>query len=257
LAWSQTVVRPTYREIAEVPIYDIARNRTYLGNPDLTLTSSHNFDLRASWYPRPGEVLSLSLFAKTLDQPIEQSSTRRDNTLVRYANFEEADVYGVEGEFRAGLDRFWGPLAPFTLGFNAAYIESKVPLTTTQQANRQGYGDFSTTRSLYDQPSYILNADLTWDIERTGTTLTVSGGIVGDRLVLVGLAQPDEFVSPSQELNLFVRQKLSKHWDIRLTARNLLDPAHEVVQTWPEAGTVVLRSYTKGITIGLSMGCEF
>jgi TonB-dependent receptor len=257
-AWSRTVVRPTYREIAEVPIYDVSRSRVYLGNPELGMATSDNFDLRASWYPRPGEIISASLFAKFIDNPIEQLSINRDNSRITYANFEEAEVYGVEAEVRLGLDRVWEPLKPFTVGVNAAYITSEVPLTDTQRTLRQQrLGDNSSTRPLYDQPEYILNADLTWDIEETGTSITLSGGVVGDRLVLVSLATPDEFLAPAPELNLFIRQKLGKHWDVRFTAKNLLDPAQEIVQTWPAAGEVVLRSYRKGITLGLSIGCEF
>jgi hypothetical protein len=54
-----------------------------------------------------------------------------------------------------------------------------------------------------------------------------------------------------------VRQRIGKHWDVRFTARNLLNPAYEVVQTWPDAGEKILQSYTRGITFGLSIGCEF
>jgi outer membrane receptor protein involved in Fe transport len=258
VAWSRTVVRPTYREIAAVPVYDVARSRVYLGNPDLGMASSANYDLRASWYPRPGEIVSASLFAKRIQDPIEQLSINRDNSRVTYANFDEAKVYGIEAEVRLGLDRLWEPLKSFNVGVNAAYIQSEVPLTPTQRTLRQQrVGDNSRDRPLYDQPDYIVNADLTWDIAETGTSITLSGGIIGERLVLVSLSTPDEFLAPAPELNLFVRQKLGKHWDVRFSAKNLLDPAHEVVQTWPAAGEVVLRSYKRGITFGLSVGCEF
>jgi hypothetical protein len=143
------------------------------------------------------------------------------------------------------------------LGFNAAYIESVVPLTETEKLNREGFGEFSTKRPLYDQPAYILNANLTWENAASGTTVTLSGGVVGESLVLVGLAKPDEFIQPAPDLNLFIRQRLGKHWDVRFTAKNLLNPKYEVTQTWPVAGEKVLESYTKGITFGLSVGCEF
>lgn len=256
-AWSQTVIRPTYREIAPVPIYDVTRASTFIGNTGLEISDSENYDLRASWYPRPGEILSCSVFAKQIDGPIELNSLRTDNSLISYANFEEAKVFGVEGELRTKLDRLWQPLSSWTLGFNGAYIESEVPLTRVQQLNRQRFGDFSTTRPLYDQPNYILNGDLTWEIERTGTTITLSGGVVGERLVLVGLAKPDEFADPAPQLNLFIRQRLGKHWDIRFTARNLLNPAIQISQTWPGSGTVILESHTEGITFALQAGCEF
>jgi TonB-dependent receptor len=256
-AWSQTIVRPTYREIAEVPIYDVTRSTTYIGNSDLVVSESENYDLRFSWYPRPGEIVSVSVFAKKIKQPIEQSSITIDDTQISYDNFDEADVLGFEGEVRMGLDRLWQPLKPFTVGFNAAYIESEVPLTEIQKINRQVFGDTSTKRPLYNQPEYILNGDLTWELEATRTTVTLSGGVVGESLVLVGLARPDKFLQPAPELNLFVRQKLGKNWDVRLTARNLLNPKYQVAQTWPSGDKVVLESYTKGITFGISVGCEF
>ena len=256
-SWSRTVVRPTYREIAEVPIYDVAQGRTYFGNPNLEMSASENFDLRASWYPRPGELLSASVFMKKIDQPIELFAVSTDNSRIRYENFESADVFGVEGEVRFRLDRIWNPLEDFTLGFNGAWITSEVPLTEVQKLNRQTYGDTASDRPLYDQPEYILNGSLTWDYARSGTSVTVSGGVVGQSLILVGLAKPDEFIQPAPDLNLFIRQRLGKNWDVRFTAKNLLDPEFEVAQTWPTTGEKLLQSYTKGITLGLSVGCEF
>jgi hypothetical protein len=108
-----------------------------------------------------------------------------------------------------------------------------------------------------NQPAFILNGDLTWESVRTGTTVTLSGGVVGERLILVGLARPDEFEQPAPELNLFIRQRLGKNWDVRFTAKNLLNPEYQVAQTWPGAGERVRKSYTKGMTFGLSVGCEF
>ena len=256
-AWSRTVIRPTYREIAEVPIYDVTQNRTYLGNAALAMSASENFDLRASWYPRPGEIISISAFAKRISRPIELSAIRTDNSQIQYENFSEAEVRGVEAEFRLKLDRAWSPLGKFVLGMNAAYIQSEVPLTEVQMRNRRIFGDTATERPLYDQPEYILNGSLTWDNQETGTTITVSGGVVGESLVLVGLAKPDEFVQPSPDLNLFVRQRFAGNWDVRFTAKNLLNPAYEITQTWPEHGEKVLQSYTRGMTFGLSVGCEF
>ncbi|HEX7858831.1 MAG TPA: TonB-dependent receptor [Verrucomicrobiae bacterium] len=255
-SWSRTVVRPTYREIAEVPIYDVAQSRTYLGNPALRMSASENFDLRASWYPRPGELVSAGVFAKRIDAPIELAGKNNDNSQITYENFEEAKVFGVEGEVRFQMNRVWDPLEDLFFGLNGAWITSEVPLTAIQRDNRVAFSS-ETERPLYDQPEYILNGSLTWEIERSRTTVTVSGGVVGESLILVGLAKPDEYVQPAPDLNLFVRQRLGKNWDVRFTAKNLLDPEFEVAQTWPEVGKVVLESYTKGITFGLSVGCEF
>lgn len=257
-AWSQTVVRPAYREIAPVAIYDIAQARQYLGNPNLVIADSQNYDLRLEWFPRGGEILSVSVFRKDITAPIEQSALDNNNDKITYLNYDEAEVMGVEFEARGRLDRLWAPLGEFTLGCNYAYIESEVPLTKNQLDNRSLlYGETATSRPLYDQPEYVLNADLTWDHAATGTTFTISGGVVGRRLVVVGLARPDEYEEPAPQLDIFVSQKLGKNWKLKFSAKNLLDPEFETTQNWGATGTTVIKSYTKGMTFGLSLGCEF
>ena len=255
-AWSQTVVRPTYREIAPVAIYDIANARQIFGDPNLTFSESANYDLRLEWFPRAGEIVSLSVFMKQIDEPIELIQVNA--TDVTYTNSSSADVYGIEAEFRTCLDNYWEPLKEFTLGFNAAYIVSEVPISSKQQESRnQLYSDTSTSRPLYDQPEYTLNADLTWDHAATGTAITLSGGVVGRRLIVFGLTTPDQYEEPAPVLDVFLSQKLGKHWKLKFSAKNLLDPVSEVTQEFPGTGTVVIKSNTRGMTFGLSMSCEF
>ena len=42
------------------------------------MAASQNLDLRGSWYPRPGELVSASVFAKQIEKPIEMSAITRD-----------------------------------------------------------------------------------------------------------------------------------------------------------------------------------
>ena len=257
-AWSQTVIRPTYRELGRVEVYDVARLRTYLGNPELEMSSSDNYDLRLEWYPRPGEIISVGGFMKKIDSPIEQRSTQQDNSIVDFANFPEADVWGIEFEARKNLGTLWSPLEQFTLGFNYAYIQSEVPLTEQEKINRfQGYGSADSKRPLYDQPEYVINGDLTWEYPNSGTAITLSGGVVGRRLVLVGLREPDEFQEPSPQLDVFVSQQIGKHWKAKFSAKNLLNPTFEESRDDPKFGRQVLERYTKGMTFGLSLSCDF
>jgi outer membrane receptor protein involved in Fe transport len=110
---------------------------------------------------------------------------------------------------------------------------------------------------MYDQPEYVINGDFTWDIKRTGTRITVSGGVVGRRLVVVGLAEPDDFEEPTPQLDVFVTQQLGKNWKLKFSARNLFDPTYEITQEWPSGGRLPVESYTRGMTFGMSLGCAF
>ncbi len=257
-AWSQTVIRPTYRELGRVEVYDVARLRTYLGNPNLEMSASDNYDLRLEWFPRPGEVISLGGFLKKIDAPIEQRSTQQDNSIVDFANFPEAEVYGIEFEARKSLGTLWSPLEQFTVGLNYAYIQTEVPLTEQEKLNRfQGYGSTDESRPLYDQPEFVVNGDLTWEEPDLGTAITLSGGVVGRRLVLVGLREPDEFQDPAPQLDVFISQKIGKHWKTRFSAKSLLNPVFQESRDDPKFGRQVLESSTKGITFGLSLSAEF
>lgn len=257
-AWSQTVIRPTYREISDAEIYDVARERIYQGNPELTMSDSQNYDLRLEWYPREGELISVGVFLKNIGDPIELVSEDVSNDRVTYDNFEEAEVRGIEFEFRKNLGTWSPALEELSLGFNYAFMESEVPIPADQQNRRRAFRtDYSTTRPLYDQPEFVTNGDITWDHKATGTAVTLSGGVVGRRLVLVGIASPDEYEEPAPTLDFFISQKLSKNWKAKFSAKNLLNPKHEVSVTYPDYGKYIVETYTKGITFGISLSAEF
>jgi len=258
LAWSQTVVRPTYREISLAANYDIAAGRTIKGNPDLIMSSIKNYDARLEWYPRAGELVSVGAFFKKLKSPIELAAEDVSNDVVEYVNYDEADVFGFEVELRKIFRGLLGPsIDQFSLGFNYAYIKSVVDLTQIQKDRRGQIGDKSTDRPMYDQPEYVVNGDLTWDHFGWGTSITLNGGMTGRRLVLVGLGTPDEFEEPAPYLDVSLSQKLGRKMRVKLSAKNLLDPAFEVTQTWPSLGKVPTKSYTKGMSFGVSLGYEF
>lgn len=257
LAWSETLVRPIYREISRAAIYDVALARQIQGHENNRLGSSENFDLRVDWYPWEGSLISASLFRKNITDPIELIQIAQGPDLYQYTNYSAGTVQGVEFELRENLGNWWAPLRRFNLGFNAALIKSEVELLSFEQTVRANYGETSQTRSLYDQPDYILNADLTWVQPEWGTTLTVSGGVVGERLIAVGTFAPDEFLKPAPSLDVFVTQNLGRRWKLRASAKNLLDPEFEVAQKWPTAGPLVRTSFTKGMEFGLSLGFSY
>jgi TonB-dependent receptor len=257
-AWSQTVVRPTYREISSAEIYDVALNRTILGNPDLEMSASQNYDVRLEWYPRPGELISIGGFLKKIDRAIELSARQRDNSQITYFNYDQADVMGIEVELRKELPGLLGRgLDQFAIGLNYAVIKGVVDLTDEQKRNRSGYGDTTVDRPLYDQPEFVLNGDLTWDNFITGTSITLNGGLTGRRLVLVGLATPDEYEEPAPFLDVSVTQKLGRRWKAKVTAKNLLNPLFETTQTWPTVGRVPIKSSRKGMSFGISLAWEY
>ena len=86
LSASQTLSRPEYREIANVSSFEPIGGIITFGNPNLQRALIQNYDARWEWYPRPGEVLSVGVFAKRFEDPIERVFVDPDRRARRTAS---------------------------------------------------------------------------------------------------------------------------------------------------------------------------
>ncbi|RME91662.1 MAG: hypothetical protein D6766_11555 [Verrucomicrobia bacterium] len=254
--YSHTIARPTFRELAAYRAYDPVTDEMLEGNPGLTMSDVDSYDLRWEWFPGAGEVMAVSLFYKDVLNAIERRFVNIGGEIVSYVNRPTAKVYGVEFELRRQLSVLWDGLEGFSAGVNAAFIQSEVGLTEPERFNRNQFlGDNRATRPLYDQSPYIINADLTYALEATGTEITLAFNVFGPRIVIAGLATPDVYEQPAPALDLIIRQQLGKHWSLRLTASNLLDPAWE--RTYGEDGRAAYSRYHRGRVFGISAAYSY
>ncbi len=254
--FSQTIARPTFRELAAYRGYDPILDELLDGNPLLRMSAIDNYDLRWEWFPRPGEVLSVSLFYKDLRNAIERNFVTRDAEIVSFSNRAEAEAYGVEFEVRKALPFIPEELGRFSIGLNLALIQSEVGLTDAElAAKREVLPDAPATRNLYDQSPYILNADLNYDLRATGTSLTLGFNVFGPRITIASLTTEDVFEQPAPVLDLVLRQRLSKRLNLKFSAKNLLDPVFE--RTYGENSSKLYSSHTKGITLALGLSYEY
>ena len=216
VSYGRTLARPTYREITPISVFDVSNRETLVGNPDLSLTSIDNFDLRWEWFPRPGEVLAASVFYKALADPI-QKTTATANRQVQYQNREEGIVYGLELEARKNLGFVRSGLEEFTMGGNVALVHSEV------DKGPFDYGEGSVP--LAGQSPYIVNVDLTWHHPDTGTTASVFYNVFGPRLFSVGQREtPHILEQPVHTVDFTLSRKLSERWSAKFKAENLADP---------------------------------
>jgi len=103
-AYGISVNRPEFREIAPFYFVDFDLNAGIYGNPDLKQASIHNFDLRIEKYPSSGESISLALFYKYFNNPIEQIILGNNPVQFSYENVQNSVNYGIELEIRKSLD---------------------------------------------------------------------------------------------------------------------------------------------------------
>lgn len=254
-AYSQTIARPSFRELAAYRSYDPSLDVVVEGEPGLEISHIRNYDLRWEWFPKPGEILGVSLFYKELDRPIEQSFDLALDT-VSYQNRSEAKVYGIEFEARKSLDFIDPLLYRFTLGGNLSLIGSETPLSTIERRNKEQFlGTVDSTRALYDQSPYIFNVDLTYDNNVSGTTASIVYNVSGPRIAIANPITQDVYEQSAGSLDVVVSQRLNRHLSVRLTARNLLNP--EIKRTYGKNSDYIYSTYTRGQSFGLSVGADF
>lgn len=256
LNYSQTIARPSFRELAGYRSYDPVLEDLLDGNPRLQMSEIQNYDLRWESFPRPGELLSVSLFHKRLRNAIERKYLTIDAEIISFDNRERAEVWGIEFEARKSLDFLSPLLREFSLGGNLSLIQSEVALTPEELvAKRAALGKVEPTRALYDQSPYILNLDFNYDNASSGTSASLVFNLAGPRITIASLNSKDVFEQPAPALDLLLSQQLARRLAVKLSARNLLDPRIE--RTYGEDGRLLYSSYRRGMSFGLSLQYQF
>jgi hypothetical protein len=102
-AFSQTVSRPEFRELAPFAFFDFSTVSVIYGNPDLRRTLIRNYDVRFEMFPSVGEILSASIFYKDFTDAIEEVIVPTTELTRSYGNADKARNYGFELEMRKSL----------------------------------------------------------------------------------------------------------------------------------------------------------
>ncbi|MFM7902630.1 MAG: TonB-dependent receptor domain-containing protein, partial [Bacteroidota bacterium] len=107
LAYFKSVNRPEFRELAPFAYYDFTFNNVLTGNTDLKTPSIHNMDARYEFYPSNGEMISLGLFHKVFNNPIEMffvpGSGGGGTRNFTFGNADGATSTGLEFEVKKTL----------------------------------------------------------------------------------------------------------------------------------------------------------
>ncbi len=254
-SYFQSISRPELRELAPFGFNDFNRNVFVYGNPyDLRRTLIRNYDLRIETYPNAGELLSLSIFYKKFDAPIEvvyfsESSDSKSNT---YRNAENgATNYGVEIEVRKNLGMFWKHLNNFTINGNLTLINSKIDLSGLSSAETK------TERKLQGQSPYTINIGIFYDNPEIGTSVNLLYNRYGSRISEVGLAGFGDIEENGRDIVDFsASKKLLNNFEIKFTVKNLLGKDIYFSQLINNSSETV-RRYKVGTNYALSVGYKF
>jgi outer membrane receptor protein involved in Fe transport len=255
LSYSQTIARPSFRELAAYYSYDPIVSDYVEGNPLLTMTAIKNYDIRWEWFPRPGELFGVSLFYKDLKDAIERGNVKGEGDVITFFN-NDAKLYGIEFEARKSLDFLDPALGPFSLGGNLSLVWSEVKLRTNDLSfKRSFFPNASSTRPLYDQSPYILNLDLSYSNPSLGTSATIIYNVAGPRIAITKLNTEDVYEEPTPTVDFIISQRVGRNLTLKFGAKNLLNP--KIERTYGKDSNLLYSSYTKGRSFGLSMAYDF
>ncbi|HYW31330.1 MAG TPA: TonB-dependent receptor, partial [Gemmatimonas sp.] len=183
LGVTRTLSRPEYRELAPITFRDVLGGVSVTGNDKLVRSLINNYDVRYEYFPNSGEVLSVGVFAKQFDKPIERVESATSGAYqARYQNAVSATNVGVELEARKQLGFLGSWLEPFSGFTNVTIMKSSVSLDTTA-----GLSVTDQERALVGQAPYVVNAGVTYSTLSGRTNATLLFNVVGERIVAAGV----------------------------------------------------------------------
>lgn len=254
-AYTKTVARPTFRELAPYITFDFVGGLLFQGNADLKRTLITNYDIRWEYFTSPGEIIAISGFYKELQNPLERViRTDIGNDALSIQNVDEGRVFGLEMEIRKNLGFLSHSLRHFNFNTNLTLVRSEVNIPELELiVARDARPDAPTTRDLQGQSPFIFNVDLGYANPEIGFNSSISYNEFGDRLSIVAEgATPDIYERGYGSLNFTANKKVFDNFELSLKASNLLDP--EIKQSQLFNGDEYLySSYRTGRTFSLGI----
>ena len=266
-AYGKSVNRAEFREVSPSVFYDFDLAADVMGNTELDACYVQNFDLRYEWYPSASELVSVALFCKHFDSPIEWTYTVQGGTDLTYSykNAKVARNYGVEIEARKNLG-FVG-IESLSVSANASLIKSKVEFEA---------GSREKDRPMQGQSPYLVNVGLFYAPQDGKLSVGALYNVIGKRIIGVGRSVgttggddsaniPHSYEMPRNVVDLSARYKFTDKIELSLAVRDLLNTKVRFEQQTdalhPDGSTTevdeVTKSYRPGVNINLGLNFKF
>lgn len=294
-AYSQTVARPSFRELGYYVTLGTGSADFTIGNPQLQLSEVESFDLRLEYvWGDFGDLVGFSFFTKTIDDPIESIAIRNptdvDNLFRTFRNNEnQAEMLGIELEARKNLG-FMGDFFEYlSIGGNFTWIDAEVersqfeidqaaPFFRASQedidAGRVRSNGLEKKRRLFNQPEWIGNADVSFDHTEWGTKVTLSIFALSEVLDAAGSGNIlpngtpnaftlDRFVDTFHQIDLVMSQSFEipmvpGEWTLKTSIKNLTDTTRKIIFDQEQTNDDIReRSFKIGRDYSFSIGYQF
>ncbi|WP_299128222.1 TonB-dependent receptor [uncultured Winogradskyella sp.] len=272
---SRTVSNPEFKEVAPF-VYENVIDRIG-GNPDLlndpAFSTIVNLDFKYEWFINSGEILSLGVFNKTINDPVNLVSANDATGTQRFFRTgDRADVFGVEVEARKKLIKDEDDKSILAAGMNITY-------TTTKQDLKTVTGTFGTnfnrdSDELQGASPWLINADVSYS-PTFGEYKPVANLVFSyfsDRIDALGAGQLGNIIEKGVPTLDFVwKNTINKNFEINASVKNILNPTIERVRenvsfdpvlasdlgVNPNLSEFALSSYKRGVNASLQFKYKF
>ena len=242
MAYSKTLIRPEINEIAMTAQRDPIQQITVYGNKNLVNGTYTNYDFRTDWFIGQDELISASVFYKTVlnqlervYQPASANGSSIDqfgfqNSFVTFRNNPTVGkVYGLEFEVRKNLKQIFDFGQYLNLSANLLLAKSQTTIDSV------GYNvislldrNASKTRPLVDQPNYAINLNADFDYPKWGTQLNILFNKTGKRLSDINAdGTPNIYEYPASTFDIVYSQRITSKLQFKAFGKNLLNSATE------------------------------
>ena len=271
LGLSQTIARPTFRELSPTLFIDVDTDRVIAGSLYLENSEIDNIDLRAEYYWGVNQFMTAGIFFKDISKPIEEVVNESGDLIVTsYQNVPGAELTGFEIEYERIYEDLlpnleWAQSKEFLLKMNLTATESEVVYGLNDTyINSQGslinagtlFLNGRDTR-LQGQSDLIANFQFGWDDLQNGSQATLIVNYVSDRVRARGIDVLPDVIEEPPLLVDFVYSK-EFYYDtsllkISLELRNLLDEDYYAAM----ASSVIYDKYKLGSSVSLGFKFSF
>lgn len=262
---SKTYTTPLLLETAPYEYEEV--DELSFGNPALYPSDNYNADLKWEWFPKRGEVISVTAFGKYIQNPISRVTVNSSSNSVSFVNIGDmGHVFGVEMEMRKDL--YQQNNTKIYTFLNGTYLNTKQELsaekvaneTLTPYSNQVSIDPSKSKDKMQGASEFLANLNLgieqKWG-EKNSLDFVLSYSHISDNIYAIGYASKGNLVDKAVNmLDAVAKVNFSNGIGFSISGKNLLNTNFTRVQD-NQNGEVTVRDYKKGINLGLGVSYQF
>jgi TonB-dependent receptor len=229
-AWTKTVVRPTFGQLA--PGFVIDGDEATFGNPDLNPLEASNLDLGIEHFMGRAGTVSAFVFYKDIKNFVYNTDLAGTGAWVdfaeahTFANGDSAKLYGLELAYSQQFDWLPAPWNGLLVGANATFSRSDAEIKGFDAASGT---NLKRSIDLPNQSDTVGNLMLGW--ENDTISLRLSANYKSDylyELAPINDKAHDLHVDSQTFVDFSARYSLTKNLQVSFEAQNLTDESYFV-----------------------------